>query len=364
MPRMMNSSRLLALLSVIVPSISGCAVAGNAAIRNGRATYNDALVTTNNEQILALIIRMRYQEPIGLLAVASITANVRIQGTVGAQFGVGPDSSFAGNLVPLSAGMLVEENPTISYVPVQGDKYMRQMLSPLPIETTVLLLNALGDTPDGATLLLARINGISNPPFLVDPSAQRDERFHSLAEVLAAMHRSGSLSWVQLPGEHPSFALVLRGQGSAYEQHLTVLHELLGFAKPTKLDDTITLPVTLGPGFPSEHAIDFRTRSVRELFLIAASKVDVPAEHLETGLASPIPSAGAAGSQIRIARSATRPQNALVAVQHRGSWFYIDAADGQSKQTFAILEAILTAGMAESFEHQSSMPVLTVPVSN
>lgn len=50
----------------------------------------------------------------GLLAVASVTANVRIQANVGAQFGVGPESNYSGNLVPLRAGALYEENPTIS----------------------------------------------------------------------------------------------------------------------------------------------------------------------------------------------------------------------------------------------------------
>ena len=107
-----------ALLSIIGLMVVGCSVAGTTAIRNGRAAYNAVMVATNNEQLLTMIVRMRYQEPSSLLAVASITANVRIQATVGAQVGVGPESSFSGNLVPLSAGALYEENPTISYTPV------------------------------------------------------------------------------------------------------------------------------------------------------------------------------------------------------------------------------------------------------
>lgn len=103
-------------------------------MRNGRAMYNRAMVATNNEQILDMIVRTRYEETAGLLAVQSITANVRVQGSVSAQFGIGPDSNFTGNLVPLSAATLYEENPTISYVPIQGEKYLRQLLAPLPLD--------------------------------------------------------------------------------------------------------------------------------------------------------------------------------------------------------------------------------------
>ena len=120
--------------------------------------------------------RIRYREPYGLLAVASITANVRIRTTVGAQFGVGPESNFSGNLVPLSAGVLYEENPTISYTPVEGQQYLRQMLSPLLLDLVVLLLSATGDSPGTLTFLIKEINGIRNPEFVTEPSAAADDR--------------------------------------------------------------------------------------------------------------------------------------------------------------------------------------------
>jgi hypothetical protein len=63
-----------ALLSIIGLMVAGCNVAGTSTLRNGRAAYNDAMVTTNAEQLLAMLVRMRYQEPSSLLAVASIRA--------------------------------------------------------------------------------------------------------------------------------------------------------------------------------------------------------------------------------------------------------------------------------------------------
>ena len=359
----MNHGLTPALVSIILLVLPGCNVVGTSTLRHGRAAYNDAMVATNNEQLLAMIVRMRYQEPSSLLAVASITANVRIQANVGAQFGVGPDSNFSGNLVPLSAGALYEENPTISYTPVEGQQYLRQMLSPLPLDFAVLLLSALGDSPKTMTLLIKEINGIRNPEFLTEPSAAADDRFAQAAELLASLHRRGLVIWTQEPGDTPSFALLLRGEGADYAREVARLHELLGLERPRRPEEIITLRVLLGVGTHEADVIELRTRSVYDLFRILAAAVDVPAEHLESGMAPPLPPRGPAAAQIHIRRSARRPSNAMVAVEHHGWWYSIDATDGQSKETFRIVEAIATARIADTVERRSAMPVLTVPVS-
>jgi hypothetical protein len=101
------------------------------------------------QQVVEMMVRMRYGEPTDLLAVSSVTANLHVQANGVAQFGIGPESNFEGNLVPLGAGITYEENPTISYAPVQGEKYLRELLSPMPIDLTVLLLGSLGNSPPG-----------------------------------------------------------------------------------------------------------------------------------------------------------------------------------------------------------------------
>ncbi len=341
----------------------GCAIVGPAAMRGGRSVYNDAIVATNNEQVLAMIVRMRYGEPAGILAVSSVTANVRVQANAAAQFGVGPESSFEGSLVPLSAGVVYEENPTISYVPAQGAEYLRQLLSPLPIDLLVLLLGATRDSPQVLTLLVRSINAIQNPDFIEDPSVAADRRFARIAELLAALDRRGQLAWAQEPGEAPSFELVLRGEGEAYAQQVAELYALLGLRRPPGFEDVLTLPVRLGVGRHDEAAIQLQTRSMHDLFGIAAASVDVPREHLASGLAPPVPPAGPAGACIRVRRTRDRPGPALVAIEHHGWWYSIDSTDAASKLTFRVLESLLTARIADTIDRRSALPVLTVPVA-
>lgn len=354
--------RLLILLVVAAVAAAGCTVLGPAAIRSGRAAYNDAIVATNNQQLLAMIVHMRYGEPSGLLAVSSVTANLSLQANAAAEFGIGPDRNYEGNLVPLSAGIAYEENPTISYTPVQGETYLRQLLSPLPIDLTVLLLGALGNSPQTATLLLRSINGIQNPGFLADGWAKPDPRFARIAELLAALSRGGHSTWAQEPGESPSFVLALSGEGEAYGQQVRDLYRLLGFVAPRQLDGVITLPIRLGVGKPAKAAMQVRTRSLYDIFSIAARCVEVPEEHIQSGLAPQLPAAGPVGQSIRIRSSKDRPGQAMVAVERHGWWYFIDGTDIRSKLTFRLIEALMSVRLAEAAEKRGA-PVLTVPVS-
>ena len=357
-----RATRLSIALAIPSIAVSGCALLGPASIKHGRAAYNDAIVATNNQQVLGMIVRMRYGEPSGLLAVSSVTANLNIQSSIGSEFGIGSDSNFEGNLVPLSAGIAYEENPTISYAPVQGETYLRQMLSPLPIDLAILLLGALGNSPQTMTLLCKSINGIRNPGLLADPSLEADPRFTRIVALLAELNRAGNVVWAQEGRKPPSFDLALSGEGTVYAQRVGELYHLLGFAPPHDHGGIVTLPVHLGIGKPDKPSIRLRTRSLWELFHIAAASVEVPEEHVESGLAQRLPPMGAAGQSIHIRRSEWRPRGAMISVKHHGWWYSIDGTDTQSKLTFRILEALMSVRMAETVE-QRAAPVLTVPVS-
>ncbi len=352
------------LIAFAFLSLASCAILGPAAIRAGRPAYNEAIIATNNQQVLGMIVRFRYGEPSGLLAVSSVTANMRFQANIDAQFGYGPESGYAGNLVPLSVGAAYEENPTISYSPVQGEKYLRQVLSPLPLDLTVLLLSSLRDSPQALTLLVRSINGIRNPDFLTGSSVEPDPRFTRIAELLSELGREGLVTWAQEPGETtPSFVLVHTGEGDDFARRVRELYGLLGFDAPRNLDGVITLPVRLGLGKPDKPGINLDTRSLFDLFNIAAASVDVPPEHLESGMARPLPHAGPAGQCIRIRRTKNSPDGAMTAVRHHGWWYSIDGTDAASKMTFRMVDSLMSVRMAEAAEGKQATPILTVPVS-
>ena len=105
-PRRHRYIAKLFALGVLVAALDGCTIVGPTAVRNGRAAYNDAIKTTDNQQMLMVVIHNRYEESSNLLEVVSVTANVRVTASAGVQAGFGNDSDYRGNLVPFSAGAI------------------------------------------------------------------------------------------------------------------------------------------------------------------------------------------------------------------------------------------------------------------
>ena len=146
-PNRSRTRRFHCLLSVGLLGCvtAGCTVVGPSALHSGRLAYNEAIIETDNQQMLLVIVRSRYGERSNLLAVASVTANVRIAANAGVEVGVGDSDDYSGNLVPFSAGFIYEENPTISYTPVGGQQFAHKLLSPLSIRSLAQLSGNLVD---------------------------------------------------------------------------------------------------------------------------------------------------------------------------------------------------------------------------
>lgn len=351
--------RRLALLAIAVAAGAqlGCAWLGPQSIRSSRGAYNDAIVATNNEQLLSLIVSMRYGEPTSMLAVSSITASMHVGAAGGAEFGFGRASNYAGNLVPLTTGGSYEDNPTISYTPLQGEKYLRQLLSPVPLDVMLLLLDALDTAPGLTTLLLRNINGIQNPAFL-DATIAPDARFARTVELIGELARAGRADWITQSEGKLGFALVLEGEGDRYVAQVVELHALLGLPRPRPVGRVTRIEVTSEAG--TEGAIALRTRSLYELFDIAAASVEVPPEHLASGIAPALPATTGAAHSIQIHSGESAPDHAMTAIEHHGSWYWIDASDTQSKLVFRVLASLISVRLADD---DRARPVLTLPVS-
>ena len=82
--------------------LAGCQTLGPTAVGAGRSAYNDVIARTGSEQTLGLIVRLRYSDPIGLLAVSNVTAGLKFTAEAKTEAGFGPRSNYSGNLVPFS----------------------------------------------------------------------------------------------------------------------------------------------------------------------------------------------------------------------------------------------------------------------
>lgn len=342
-----------ALFALLLP---GCAFVGSQSLSNGRGTYNEVINATEDEQVLSLIVSRRYDETFGMLAVSSVTASLRISATVGANVGIGADSGYAGNLVPFSAGAAYEENPTISYAPLRGETFVERLLAPVSADQTLLLNRMSTPSLEVLRLLLRRVNGLPNPLYSSRPAAAGFDRF---IELHAQLRESGMLDFVRT-GEG-DFEVLLHDYAGEEAERVDELLGLLGLGTRAAPGAPIRIPLVFGVGARGADSIDFETPSALEVIEAVAMGVEVPEAHLSEGLAAPAES-GAARAPIEIHSSRRRPGHASAAVRRDGWWFFVDARDTPSKQSFVIVRTLLGIRLDESIPGQS-VPMLTVPVS-
>ena len=120
---------------------------GPSSISMGRGDYNDAINKTEDEQLLMSIVKGRYGDTFSLLSVTGVAANIRFQANAVVQAGFGPNANYLGNLTPFGAGLAYEENPTITYSPIRGEIYFRQLITPISLN---ILVGALRSITSGA----------------------------------------------------------------------------------------------------------------------------------------------------------------------------------------------------------------------
>jgi hypothetical protein len=339
----------------------GCAVVGPASISNGRLAYGEVINYTGDQQILNMIVRERYAQTFGMLTVASVTANVKIRASAGAQFRAGATASEVdGNLVPLSAGVAYEENPTISYIPLQGESFLRRMLTPITVEQGYLVSQAAIEHDIVARELYRRVNGLQNPV-----GRRPSPEFERLVNLNTELRRAGVVHSGRAPtseGKEPGYFLNLRGYGDEHADIVRAFLEVLGIKGKTADGRDIVLPFFYSSGKHATDGIYVETRSALDWIRHAGSMIEVPAPHLEAGIVEP--SGWEEPEQdrfITIRASKKRPKDSMVEIAYRGWWFYIDDADTRSKRSFQLIKFLIGLRLDEQ-SADPQVPILTVPV--
>jgi len=352
----MTLARSVAL--AVAAAISGCTWLGPDIVRSGRPAYNDAILASGDEQLLQNIVRMRFVDSIGFLAVSSVTANVSVTATGGVQLPFGSESNYSGNLVPFTGTLRAEQNPTISYTPVDSAELLRRFATPMPIDMAILVTKSAHAPAQAWRTVARRVNNLRNPDFPDPPRLVVDPRFEEVAELAGTLQHHGSLYWARRGGAEPRHVIVLNSYSPGDSREVARLLELLGIAKPAREGDDVVIPVQLSVGTPTPGTVSIETRSLLDLMRLAAASIDLPAD---TYGAARFPVPGLAGRGIHIRSSILPPYEPRVAAQYRQRWYYIANDDDSSKQWFNLLQLLSSAQLQHGTA--ATAPVLTIPVS-
>src|SRR6516164_215961 len=351
--------------AVLTFSVAACTSIGPGTVPHDRIDYGSSIGNSWKEQTLLNIVKLRYGDMPIFLEVAQVIAGYQLQSAVTGSFSLG---NFTANLIDrltaagtASAGSTYTDRPTVIYQPLTGVDFLKRLMTPIPPSSVLFMLQSGYSADRIMPVMLDSINGLNNesnrlrrpadPNFIRLVELIREGQLVGAIQIRIERPKDGAESSVLIFG--PSKEPLLAAKGRE-------IKSILGI-KP----DLRELRVNYGGYSGKDDEINMMTRSMLQIMLEFAFTVQVPESDVVQGKATPglvdTPGAGALnGPPLRVLVSDTQPQDAHVAVQYDGRWFWIADTDIQSKYTFGII--MLLFSIADTGVKGSS-PVVTIPAN-
>lgn len=352
-------------LLTIAAVIAGCDSFGPDSLRGTHSLYNEAIVGSVNEQFIQNIVRLRYRDPTFFLDVSNVAATMKLDLSGGLDQSTIGLSGSGDNILKFSAGAAYSTQPTISYAPLQGEEFVKSVLSPIPLEALFALTGSGWSARRVFGLCVERINGLENAPTASGPtpkvSPDRYHRFDRLLQLVEEVVNEGLI----VPHIDPNTKEPQLEIRSSPEHSDTIreVKDLLG------LDQNLEVYRIDGDFLRSRpDTLSIRARPLMSIFFYLSHHVDTPQAHQAAGLVTVTRNRDGsefdwggtpAGRLFHLRQSEEEPDLAFLAIPYRGHWFYLADNDLESKSTFMLLTQLfrLQAGAAKS-----AGPALTIPV--
>ncbi|MBO05722.1 MAG: hypothetical protein CMI58_01555 [Parcubacteria group bacterium] len=357
---------LALLLFTITFTTTGCFNIGPNAMKREWLKYNNVISNIEDQQNLLNLVKLRYNDSPKMLAVTNINSQLLL-GTEdsGASYSFSERATPVGNRFNFSLFPKYEDKPTITYQPLQGEKFVKSMLEQISLDVLLLLNNSGWSVERIFRLCVQDINGIRNAPGASGPTpdyAPEYKDFLTVAKLMRTLQKR-NLSNVEYELVNGKSTLVFSLAKEALELSETYkLVEMLRLT-PGKTE----YPIRMNDVDHNPNLIRLRTRSVMGILYLLSQSVEVPQEDVRRGKLTttkyedglPFNWGDLFSDLFQIKSSSEKPSDAFVSIKYRGHWFYIDDTDVESKRTYALFSQIfaIQAGKIEI-----ERPTLTLPI--
>ncbi|KAF0099359.1 MAG: hypothetical protein FD187_2215 [bacterium] len=320
--------------------LGGCAPLGAPTIARDRFEYTNAVAESWKRQMLLNILKIRYGDAPIFLDVTSIinqySLETEVRGTLGWSNPPSADRQELGG-----TGRYYDR-PTITYAPLSGEKFARNLMTPISPATVMSLVEGGYPIDMVFRILVHSVNGLENQFGGSARMRRADPQFYELLEKMRLVQASGAIA-LRVKKTENAGALVMVFRKHADERAQAAgkeVRRLLG------LDENIReFRVVYGSTAEGEGEIALRTRSFSEILTDIASTIEVPPEHVAEQRVQPSmepEGEGVRGTMVRIRYSREVPEDAFASVPYRNGWFWINDRDFQSKRLFSFLMFVMT----------------------
>jgi hypothetical protein len=366
--------RLILMLAFCV-TLPGCFY-GPRGVQVTRLGYNTMLKQSAEEEMLLNIVRLKYRETPEFVGVPNVVERLTYSGNFGGSASLSPHSLTSWGI---STGASFSESPTITYTPLQDEKFNHRLLSPISLEVLDVLA-ATGWNVSRVLLLISKnINDVENAttaggPTPADAPGYVDfaKATHMIRELQKRRQMEITHELIAGPPPKPAeekpaeekdaepgeTADAVDAPNSVDQMILRIAPEAVASPEAMSLARLLNLksgleviPILdattgqLRQRGKMHDRLHISNRSFLEVLYFLSQGISIPDEHYEKGLitvtrhpdGSYFDWTAVTGELLRVEVAECQPQDASVTVEYRGYWYYIKDSDLNSKSTFSLL---------------------------
>lgn len=348
---------LAAALGVL---LVGCTSIGPASVTADRFDYGNAIAGSWKEQMLLNIVRIRYMDLPVFVDVASVVAGYSLQTGVSVTGVMSSSGAVQGNYGALGGQAVYTDRPTITYVPMTGEKFLRGLLTPIDPKNIFFLLQSGYAADFVLGLTVEALNGVHNSSTARGVVREAEPGFVRALELMRDIQADGGIGMrVEEDRNKGTTAVIFFKRDDLSAEAAAKSAEVRRLLKLPVDQQTFTL--VYSPMHGGKNELSVNSRSMLQIMGAMSSYVDVPERHLQDRSAVPAfatTSAERLGQQARIHSGTSKPDDVYAAVRYRDHWFWVDESDWQSKR--ALTAVIFFFTLADTGA-SGNLPLVTIP---
>ncbi|MGI9246557.1 MAG: hypothetical protein ACR2I8_07655 [Steroidobacteraceae bacterium] len=349
---------LLSTLAIAALTLTaGCASIGPRTVTADRYDYSSAIATSWKQQALLNIVKTRYMDLPVFVDVASIVAGYSLQTGVTVGGVVSSEKAVQGDYASLGGQGIYTDRPTITYVPMTGEKFLRGVITPIDPRNIFFMLQAGYGADFVLGLTVESLNGVRNRSMTGGVVRAADPEFVRVLQLLRELQAEGAFGMrVEEDKTRGSTAVLFFRNADTPPDVRAKVDEVRRLLRLPPNGERFVLNYSPMRGANDELAVN--SRSMMQILMAFASFVEVPQEHIARKFAP----AGFEGSEDRgigrIHSGTRKPEDAFASVEYRGHWFWIDDSDWQAKRALTAVMFFFTLADTGPAER---LPLITIP---
>ena len=340
--------------------LTGCAHIGPRTVPLDRSDYSTAIADSWKQQTLLNIVKLRYADLPVFVDVASIVAGYSMETTLSAGGSLPQTSALGGNTATLGGSARFTDRPTITYVPMTGEKFLRGLVTPIDPKHIFFMLQAGYPADFLLGLTVESLNGVRNRSATAGTMREADPDFVRALALLREVQGAGAVGMRVEENQAKVGTAVLFFRGDDLPAEIVTKSAEIRRLLKLPADQT-KFTLTYSPLRGEENELAVNSRSMLQIMGAFSSYVDVPAGHLANHSALPgfeSVSKGDRQQPVQVHSGTAKPANAFAAVFYQGHWFWINETDWQTKRALTAVMFFFT--LAETGD-TGKLPLITIP---